>query len=362
MNRMFNGKNKTVKKIVLVAGGTGGHIFPAISLAVWIKENKPDVDVVFFSGNRQLERDIYSTAGEDFAPIVLPLQGSPLSGKFSTKFKRTCDLIRSFFIAYRHLREEKPDFVLFFGGYISFPVYLATKLRFIPLALHEQNACAGKVTRLLAKFGENIFSSFKICLPLEPDQVICTGIPTRKFNLISREEALNELSLPHELTNSKIVLVLTGSLGSETIRDRLLALAGDEKFNNTNFILPATSNDIKQEGHNIWLLPRIWKTELLFSLADAIIARAGASSLAEIADLAIPAIVIPWKGAKDNHQYFNAREFVKENNALLLDEEDMANDLAEKLQDILSRTRTNASVPSENASSKIFAEIENASK
>ena len=347
--------NKNIKKIALVAGGTGGHIFPAVSLAKWIKVNRRDTDVIFFSGNRQLEKEIYNTA--EFAPIVLPMQGSPLSGNLSTKLKRLCNLIRSFFTSNGYLREEKPDFVLFFGGYISFPVYLAAKLRSIPVALHEQNACAGKVTRLFARFGEKIFSGFKVCLPLEADKVTYTGIPTRKFDLLPKEVALEELALPKELSKGKIVLVLTGSLGSETIKDAILSLPSDKNFAGINFILPATSDKTKQVGKNIWLLPRIWKTELLFSLADAIIARAGASSLAEISDLAIPAIVIPWKGAKDNHQYFNAREFVKDNNAIFLDEDDIAKNLAQKLQDIFSRAKTSATT--EDASNKIFTEIEN---
>ena len=349
--------NKDIKKIALVAGGTGGHIFPAISLAKWIKVNRPDTEVIFFSGNRQLEQDIYNNSG--IAPIVLPLQGSPLSGNLSTKFKRVCNLIRSFFISNGYLREEKPDFVLFFGGYISFPVYLCAKLRSIPVALHEQNACAGKVTRLFAKFGERIFSGFKICLPLDADKVIYTGIPTRKFDLLPKEVALEELALPHDLSKGKIVLVLTGSLGSKTIKDTILALSSDKNFAGINFILPAASDKATQAGKNIWLLPRIWKTELLFSLADVIIARAGASSLAEIADLAIPAIIVPWDGAKDDHQYFNACEFVRENNAILLDEDEIAKCLAHKLQYILSRTKKKAIAITEDASNKIFTEIEN---
>ncbi len=328
---------REIKKIALVAGGTGGHIFPAISLEKWIEKNDENVSVIFFCGNRALEQDIYFSQG--IKPIVLPVKGSPFFGSIKQKVNRSANIIHAFFRVFTFLREEKPDFVLFFGGYISFPVYFAAKLRSIPIATHEQNACAGKVTRLLAKLHEPILSGFKVCMPLHQNNFTYTGIPIREFDIMSRESAVGELGLPSEVLKCKVVLVLTGSLGSETIKNKLLSFVADEKFRDVQFILPATSEKLEMAGRNVWLLPKIWKTELLFSIANVIIARAGASSLAEIESLKIPAIIIPWKEAKDNHQYYNACEFVKENEALLLREDEIQDKLEIMLNEILQKTK-----------------------
>lgn len=350
--------NKEIKKIALVAGGTGGHIFPAISLAKWIEKYKEGVSVIFFCGNRPLEQNIYSSHG--IIPIILPIKGSPFFGSLREKLKRSINMVRAFFNAFAFLREEKPDFCLVFGGYISFPVYLAAKLRSIPVALHEQNACAGSVTRFLERFNEAIFTGFKICIPLSGEKISYTGIPVREFNLVPKDVAISELGLPSEIANCRIILVLTGSLGSETIKDKLLSLASDGKFCDVQFVLPATSEKLEKYGDNIWLLPKIWRTALLFSIADAIIARAGGSSLAEIGLLKIPAIIIPWKGAKDNHQYYNACEFVKENTAFLLDENEIKERLEGFLSEILQKNRLAISCDGqETASSKVYNKIIN---
>ena len=354
MNKINKMTNQKSKKIALVAGGTGGHIFPAISLGEWIVKHDPNASVIFFCGNRQLEGNIYCSHG--ITPIVLPVKGSPFSGSLKQKIARTVNIVRAFFNAFAYLREESPDFILFFGGYISFPVYLAAKLRSLPVAIHEQNACAGKVTRFLAKFNELIFTGFKACWPLDSGKTVYTGIPIREFNLLPKNMAMEELGLSCKISsNSKIVLVLTGSLGSETIKTKLLSLVSGGNFSDVQFVMPATSEKVEKVRHNIWLLPRVWKAELLFSIADAIIARAGGSSLAEIGALKIPAIIIPWKDAKDNHQYYNAREFVQEHSALLLDEDDVQGKLEIMLNQVLYDTNWMSShTKQDNASFKIY--------
>ena len=125
-------------KLILAAGGTGGHIWPAISFGRWIGRNKPDVSVSYICGRRPLELEIYASAGIE--PYRLNIDGSPLSGEGLDRLKRTWGQFTALRESATFIRSESPDFVLLFGGYVTFPVLLASRMLRIPSAVHEQNA------------------------------------------------------------------------------------------------------------------------------------------------------------------------------------------------------------------------------
>ena len=168
-----------MKKLFFVAGGTGGHIFPAISLGQWIEEREmKNVKIEYICGSRPLEWEIFSQ--NNIAPTVLPIEGSPLGVlKAGKVIRRLGSLFSAFLQSVSLIREDRPDVCVLFGGFVSFPPMLACLLHRIPLVIHEQNSVAGKVTRLAKKFGIPVLSGWQECRPLEKDQFNYVGIPIR---------------------------------------------------------------------------------------------------------------------------------------------------------------------------------------
>ena len=316
-------------KLLLVAGGTGGHILPAISFGQWIGKNKPEVSVSYICGRRPLEMEIYSSAGIE--PYKLQIEGSPFSGRGLDKVKRTYGQLSALKESVSFLRFSSPDCVLLFGGYVSFPMLMASKILRIPFAVHEQNAYAGKVSRIASKMGAEIYTGWRECLPLDTSKYTRIGVPVREFPKVSPVDAWKELGLPGELPKGPRLLVFSGSLGSASIKDLVIEVSSERDFTGWTFILPAISEKAEKVKENVFLLPKVWKTELLYSLADMATVRGGGSTLTEVAVLGIPSLVIPWEGAADNHQYYNAVSFSSENRAIIWDGRGTGKDFAKNL-------------------------------
>lgn len=320
-------------KIVLVAGGTGGHIWPAVSFGRWIENHQDGVKVDYICGSRPLEAEIYKSAG--IAPFVLNMDGSPLSGSsWRQRLGRLCSLFSSFTRARAFLKKNRPCGCVLFAGYISFPMIMACKSLGIPLVLHEQNAYAGKVTRIAVWLGIKIFTGWNSCKALAEDGYRTVGVPVRDFVKHRPEEAWAKLSIPAEFPISPRVVVMTGSLGSRSIKELIVKAAGDEAFKGWTFLLPALSDSVVKMRDNVYLLPKIWDASLLFAVADIAVVRAGGSTLTEVGTLGIPAVVIPWKAAADDHQRYNAAEYAISNVAIIADENQNYEGFKEKLLEL----------------------------
>ncbi len=317
------------RKLLLVAGGTGGHIWPAISFGKWIEKNKPDITVSYLCGNRPMELEIYRAAGIE--PHQLNIKGSPFSANGLEKFKRTYDHLSAVKESARIIKSLAPNFTLLFGGYISFPVLLACRMSKRPVVIHEQNAFAGKVTRIASMMGVEVFSGWSQCFPLASSKFTRIGVPVREFVKVSPREAWQRLGIPEKFPDGPKLLVFSGSLGSSAIKDIVIQICSDKEFSTWTFILPAISEKIERVHENVFLLPKVWEAELLYSLADIAVVRGGGSTLTEVAVHGIPSIVIPWSGAADNHQYHNAVAFSSENKAILWDGNGSSSDFAKCL-------------------------------
>ena len=304
-------------RVLLIAGGTGGHIWPAISFGRWIEKHCAEVSVSYACGRRPLELDIYRAAGLE--PKALPMYGSPFSGGGLERLRRAKGLLDSFFEARRLLGKLKPDVCVMFGGYISFPFLAACRLSGVSAVMHEQNAYAGKVTRLAARMGVDVFAGWRQCEPLRSREFTYVGVPVREFEQMTQAEAWKRLGLPGEVPSGPKALVFSGSLGSLPVKDMIDKLSGSDRFRGWTFVLPAVADKIMQEKENVWLLPKIWEAAPLFRLADLAVVRAGGSTLTETGTLGIPSIVVPWRGAADDHQFHNAVAYSAENMAILWD-------------------------------------------
>jgi UDP-N-acetylglucosamine--N-acetylmuramyl-(pentapeptide) pyrophosphoryl-undecaprenol N-acetylglucosamine transferase len=299
-------------KILIVAGGTGGHIIPALTFGKWIQENFPNNSIHFVSGSRPLEAEIYKN--HEVKPHVLPLEGSPLGKKELRSFlTRSFGVIRSILNIRRLIRRERPDVCLLFGGYVSLPVLLVAHLCRIPVLVHEQNAAAGKLTRLASRLGDPVLSGWNDCEPLPERSFVPVGVPVRKINRLQVLEAWNILHVGYSLPKGPIVVVMAGSLGSISIYRTICDVASEADLRDITFLLVGGKNShCGLLPENVIAIERCWDLGVLLSVADGAIVRGGASSLYEMATYGIPSIVIPWEESAGNHQVLNAMQFVKQ--------------------------------------------------
>jgi len=300
-----------MSRVCLVAGGTGGHIFPALAFAEWLKDNIRGLSVTFVCGSRPLEREIYGSRG--VSPLELPMSGSPFGAPGAgVRARRWRETVSSFFIFLKTARKEEWDCCVLFGGYVSFPPLLACTLGGIPAIVHEQNAASGRVTRIAARMGKKIAAGWDECSPLPEGRFTKTGVPVRKFLPVNKEEGWKSLGTGREFPQNAIIGVLGGSLMSEGLVQLLYSVIRDEALKDFTFILLGASEGAchGKVPENVIFIEKQWDINSFYSVIDGAITRGGASTLSELKLWGIPAVVIPWKLAADNHQEKNARRFV----------------------------------------------------
>ena len=307
-------------QVLLVAGGTGGHIWPAIAFGKWLERSDSTVKVSYFSGIRDLELDIYRSEGIE--PLKIKVVGSPLGAPRGEKLKRWMSVFSAFWQTRRILKSELPDICILFGGYVSATALVICKMTGIPVVLHEQNAHAGRVTRLAAKLKTPVMSGWKECGPLNEGSFKHVGVPIRSFPSMSHSEAWSCLGTSLPMPESPIVAVMTGSLGSSRVSNIIEELSIMEKFKSWSFLL--INHELKsplQVRPNLVFLPKMWNIAPLYNMADLLITRGGASTLSEVLASDIPAIVVPWRKALDDHQMKNSRIIAKSPKVFMWDEE-----------------------------------------
>lgn len=309
---MNNAAENKVKKVLLVAGGTGGHIFPALAFGRWLSARNRVEHVTYLSGSRPLELEIYRSQGID--PFPLSLRGSPLGSRSAVEiFRRCAGLVRAFFQAAALLRRRRPDICFLFGGYVSLMPLLLCRFLGIPVIVHEQNACAGKVTRLASRMGCRVASGWDECKGIS-GSFTYVGIPVRPLLKVPRPEALAALGLDlnfEDADDALVVGVVGGSLSSASLTALIGKLSGRSAAKTDGrivFVVLGDGTDMRN-AREVRFVGRRWNMAPFYSLCDAVICRAGASTLAELAAYGIPALAIPWGGASDGHQEMNARRF-----------------------------------------------------
>ncbi len=312
-----------MKRILIASGGTGGHIFPAIVFGKNLQDQ--GFSVSWLCGSRELESEIYNSSGIN--PVILPLSGSPMGTRSLTKiFSRIVDVFRSLLITARYIKDFRPDEIYLFGGYISFAPLIIAKIKGIPVTLHEQNAVAGRVTRMASKIGAKIITGWPACEGIK--NFTYTGTPVREPVRINRHEALKILGV-NVPENSKIVGAAGGSLGSGPLSEILKSAA--KLCPEHEFIFLSSKERLDYE--NTHFIPSQWDMNPFYSVCDILVCRAGGSTLSEALKWGMPTITIPWPGAMDNHQSKNAVEFLKlSENGRIFNENENPEKLAEIIQ------------------------------
>ena len=324
-------------RIIISGGGTGGHIFPAVSIANAIKEICPDADILFVGAEGRMEMQRVPAAG-------YPIKGLPVAG-FDRKnpFKNIPVLIKLFKsqrMAKQIIKEFQPHVAVGVGGYASGPTLKVAGNMGIPTLLQEQNSYAGVTNKLLAK------QAHKICVAYEgmerffdKSKIILTGNPVRQGLLnhsISRDEAIRSFRLDPQ---KKTVLILGGSLGARTINQCVIENIAKIKESGVQFIWQTGKiyiNDAIAAIANAGDVTMLHVTDFIsnmaaaYSAADLVISRAGAGSISEFCLLEKPVILVPSPNVAEDHQTKNALALVNKNAALYVKDANAKDELIDK--------------------------------
>ncbi|MBI2062287.1 MAG: undecaprenyldiphospho-muramoylpentapeptide beta-N-acetylglucosaminyltransferase [Candidatus Yanofskybacteria bacterium] len=348
-------------RILLLGGGSGGHVFPLIAVAESLKEKSQQSGIpleLMVLGEGKFMENAAAEAGLNFKPI--------LAGKLRRYFSplTILDIFKipiGFFQALWHVFWFMPDAVFAKGGYASLPGALVAKLYFIPLFTHESDSIPGLANRILGKLAKTVFVSFDSSQKyFKSGKTILTGNPVRKELLIGdRATAIEKFGLD---PNRKTVLVVGGSQGAQKINriilDSLVLLVKDFQIihqcgeSQLQSVRTELEKIIKEgEGEyadavraNYKLYPFFNMNDmaLAYAAADVIISRAGASNISEIAMLGKPAIIIPITNSSSNHQLENAIQFSKFG-AVMVEEENLTpHIIINQIQSLLEPNRYNS--------------------
>lgn len=317
-------------KVIVSGGGTGGHIFPAISIANAIKNKCPNADILFVGAENRMEMEKVPAAG-------YPIIGLSVSG-FDRKhllknIKVLFRLFKSIRLADKTVKSFSPDIAVGVGGYASGPTLWAAARRGIPTLIQEQNSYAGVTNKLLASKAKAICVAYENMERFFPkDRIILTGNPVRQElqnDTISREEAIRFFNLD---PSKKTILVIGGSLGARTINNSIAA--GIEKIpqniqliwqSGKGYDTQAKKVLDEKKPENIKQMPFISRMDMAYKAADLVISRAGASSISELCLLGKPVILIPSPNVAEDHQTKNAQALSTKNAALMIRDCDAQN-------------------------------------
>ena len=324
-------------KVVISAGGTGGHIYPALAIINKIKEKEPNSEFLYIGTHNRMEKDIVPKYGIPFKSIeIYGFNRKNLLKNFKTikcliSAKSKCKKI---------IKEFDPDIVIGVGGYVTAPVIMAAHSLKIKTFIHEQNSVAGKANLTLSKIVDLIGVSFKSSIKEFPkNKTIFTGNPCMEDAVKKDAMDKKELGLTK---NKKLVLFVMGSLGSSKVNNFLVDSMDLFKNKDYEILFVTGKNDYeeiskKKFSKNVKVVPYVENMTRIMKNTDLIVTRAGASTLSEIIALKIPSILIPSPYVPNNHQYINAMDLVNEDAAVLFEEKNLdSKELVNKIDNILN--------------------------
>ena len=314
-------------RVIISGGGTGGHIFPAVSIAKYLQKINPNVEILFVGAKGRMEMEKVPQAG--FKIVGLDIAG--IQRKLDWRnFLLPYKIVKSLWQAHKIIKDFKPDIAIGVGGYASAPtLYMAGQMD-VPTLIQEQNSYAGLTNKLLAKRATAICVAFDDMGKYFPQQkIVVTGNPVREdlLNVSSkRDEALQFFGLNPD---KKTVLVIGGSLGARTINQ--VIDEGLEKFNDKDLQLIWQTGKFyygkvqHKSSDNVKVYDFITRMDLAYAAADAVVSRAGALSIAELCITGKPCILVPSPNVAEDHQTKNAQALLDKRAALLVKDKDAKN-------------------------------------
>lgn len=327
-------------KIIVSAGGTGGHIYPALAIINKFKEKEKNLEILYIGTHNRMEKDIIPKRGIKYEAIeiygfskrdiLLDIKNIFLISKAK---KRCLEIMKDF----------KPDIVLGIGGYVTYPVIWAANKLGIKTFIHEQNSIPGKSNLMLQKKADLIGVSFEESqkkFNKAKGEVFYSGNPCGENALSIQPMDKKTLGLTPE---KKLVVIVAGSLGSATINEKMISYLHKAAKENYE-VLYITGKALYEEfiknnkfSANIKILPYLDNLPALLKNTDLIVTRAGASTMSEILSLNLPAIFIPSPYVANNHQYYNALEIKNNGGGEIIEEKDLTSELlSNKINEVLN--------------------------
>lgn len=320
-------------RVIISGGGTGGHIFPAISIANAIKLRYPDAKILFVGAEDRMEMTRVPAAGYEI--VGLPVAGfnrSALLKNIVVLKKLATSLLK----ARKVVKTFKPDIAIGVGGYASGPLLKMASRLGVPTLVQEQNSYAGVTNKLLAEKAARICVAYEGMERFFPkEKIVLTGNPCRKDleTNVLQEEALRFFNLD---PMKKTILVIGGSLGAKTINQSILHnlpllaesgvqvvwQAGERYLHELTMSLQS-----KEKSENIHLYDFINRMDLAYKVADLVVSRAGAGSISELSILGKPVILVPSPNVAEDHQTKNAQALVDHHAAVMIKDADAQNEL-----------------------------------
>jgi len=328
--------------LIIAGGKTGGHLFPGIAVAQALKTANPEAKILFIGTDAPFEIATLKTYGFRHKAIMAkPIKGGSLFGKLISIGCTLGSLIQSLVLLVRF----KPDFVLGVGGFSSFAVVLAAWILRIPRAIQEQNSIPGITNRLLSRFSDTIFTGFETTKGMDQNpKTRYVGNPIRRANPVQTPEANNESNRATDIRPEDFTLLVTGgSQGAASINHAVMealnlmdlahlhiihqtGLAEESQIQKAHVKLKASST----------VQAFFQDMPALQDRADLVVTRSGAGTISELTLKGLPAILVPFPHAADDHQTFNAKILADQGAAILIADRDLTGPLLkETLQDLM---------------------------
>ena len=310
-------------RVIISGGGTGGHIFPAISIANELKQRVKEIDILFVGAKGRMEMEKVPKAG--YSIQGLNISGLQRNWKDTRNLLFPFKLISSLWKSYWIVKKYKPSVVVGTGGYASGPLLFAASKLSIPALIQEQNSYPGITNKLLSKSVQKICVAYDNMQRFFPkDKLMLLGNPVRQDLLASaskKHQAIQQFNLNDKRPT---VLVVGGSLGARTINQSIASLAQEFEKNNiqviwqTGLSYEKKAKEICHSLSNVQAHAFIYDMDLANSVADIIISRAGASTISELCLIGKPAILVPSPNVAEDHQTKNAMALINKNAALMV--------------------------------------------
>lgn len=314
-------------KVLIAAGGTGGHITPGIAIANALKEKGHEI--IFVGTEKGMEVDLVPKAGY---PIKFIHAGWLQKGLSLKNFKTALEVLKGIANVKQIIREEKIDFVIGTGGYVTAPVMIAALKCKVPTLIHESNALPGKTTKWLSGKVDTVALGFMDALKRLPKakNAVFTGNPTKFHVGVSKEEAKRKLGI-----SKPLVLIFGGSQGAKKINDtmveyinnvsitdyQMIYATGPKNYDEILSQVNGTCDNIK--NGNVRIEKYIYNMDEVMAASDIAVCRSGALTVTELGIAGVPAILIPYPYAAENHQYFNAKTIADNGGGMIIEEKDL---------------------------------------
>jgi len=331
-------------RMIVTGGGTGGHIYPAVSIAEAFKKKNKNTKLLYVGRKQGLESELVPKLGIEFRPISIEYKKRGLAGLLN----HLKSLISSVFEARRIIKEYNPDIIVGTGGYVSGPVMFVGALMGVKTAVHEANAFPGQANKMLSRYVDKVLISFEESKDAfkDQDKVVLTGNPVRQdFYGLDRNKCRKEVGVDSEF----LILSVGGSGGAKKINDVMIEImskvSGDPRYKVIHVTGKSYYERLMKQlqdmrisyEDNIQIVPYVYNMPEHMGAADIMITRTGASTLSEIAITGTPAILVPSPNVKDNHQEYNARSMEKMGAGIVMLEDELnVNHLMATIEDHLN--------------------------